>query len=30
VTCQEVFGYYGTSYIGEYQFVVFERIYCDE
>jgi len=30
MTCQEVFEYYDTSYIGEYQFVVFERIYCDE
>jgi len=30
VTCREVFEFYDTSYIGEYQFVVFERIYCDE
>ena len=30
VTFREVFEYYDTSYIGEYQFVVFECIYCDE
>jgi len=30
VTCREVLEYYETSYIGEYQFVLFEHIYCDE
>jgi len=30
VTCQEVLEYYDTWYIGEYQFVLFEHIYCDE
>jgi len=30
VTCREVLEYYDASYIGEYQFVLFERIYCDE
>jgi len=28
VTCREVFKYYDTSYIGEYQFVLSEHIYC--
>ena len=30
VTFREVFEYHDTSYIGEYQFVSFEYIYCDE
>jgi len=30
VTCRVVLEYYDTSYIGEYQFVLFEHIYCDE
>jgi len=29
-TCREVLEYYDTLYIGEYQFVSFEYIYCDE
>jgi len=29
VTWREVLGYYDTPYIGEYQFVSFEHIYCD-
>jgi len=27
---REVFKYYDTSYIGKYQFMSFEYIYCDE
>jgi len=30
VTCREVLEYYDTSYSGEYQFVLFEHIYCNE
>jgi len=30
VTCREVLEYYETSYFGEYQFVLFEYIYCDK
>jgi len=30
VTCREVLEYYETLYIGEYQFVLFEHLYCDE
>jgi len=30
VTCRVVLEYYDISYIGEYQFVLFEYIYCDE
>jgi len=30
VTCREVLEYYDTLNIGEYQFVLFEHIYCDE
>jgi len=30
VTFREVFEYYDTSYIGEYQFALFEHIYRDE
>jgi len=29
VTGQELFEYYDISYIGEYQFVLFEHIYCN-
>jgi len=30
VTCREVLEYYAISYFSEYQFVLFEHIYCDE
>jgi len=30
VTCRVVLEYHDTSYIGEYQFVLFKYIYCEE
>jgi len=30
VTRREILAYYDTSYIGEYQLVLSEHIYCDE